>query len=107
MFTPDREQKEAAASAIQQKWRRRQAITKQERYQRDHDHAIVGIQSALKAHLSRKRMLSLHSPASGADGGRGLDDESSESSEAIEMVQSAVRGYFTRQMVLQDLRQNR
>lgn len=111
MFTPDREKKAAAASTIQQNWRRKQAVAKQQRYQRDSDDTIVGIQSVLKAHLARKRVLSLHRPAGGADGGgRGWEDvdgESSESSEAIEVIQSAMRGYLTRQMLLQDLPQNR
>lgn len=113
MFTPDHGKKAAAASTIQQGWRRRQAIAKQQRYQKDGNDAIVGIQSALRAHLARKRALPLYPSAGRASGetamedGRGLegvDGESSESSEAVEVIQSAMRGHLTRQMLLQDHR---
>lgn len=116
MFTPDREKKNAAASTIQQTWRWRQAVAKQEKYQRENEDAIIGIQSALKAHLTRRKMLSLQNAPptiddrEGGIGGRGMevvDGELTDSDEAIEVIQSAVRGYFTRQMVLQDLQQNR
>lgn len=113
VFTPHREKTEAAASLIQLTWRKRQAVVKQERYQKETKGAIVSIQSALKAHLIRKRTAFLQNGSSAADsasdpagGGRDLDSESCGSSEAVEAIQSAVRGYFTRQMVLQDLGQS-
>ena len=113
VLMPDKEKRESAASTIQQSWRRRQATAKQERYQKENEDAIVGIQSALKAHLVRKRTISLRSgsisptavnPSPGSDD---LADGCSDSSDAIELIQSVARGYFTRQMALQDLRQSR
>lgn len=117
VFTPDREKKNVAASTIQHTWRRRRAVAKQEKYQRENEEAIIGIQSALKGHLARRRTLSLQNapptpPAVCSNdgeegvGGRGME-EADDSDEAIEVIQSAVRGYFTRQMVLQDLQQSR
>ena len=121
-------QRETAASTIQTSWRKRQARAKQERYQREAEEAIVGLQSALKAHLARKKAVSsvalpptsrsssppLFTPAlpeSGDSSGQPADHEGVWSEEepvssdtAIELVQSALRGYLTRQMALQDLK---
>lgn len=103
-----------AASTIQHSWRRRQAITKQEKYQKDSEDAIVNLQSALRAHLARKGIAtSLTKPPALTvhpdNKGRGLDmgDQDRNSSDAVELIQSAMRGYLTRQMTLQDLRQRR
>ena len=83
-------------------------MVKQERYQRENEEAIVALQSALRAHLVRKRMLSLQSPQdSGGRSMEGVDGESVNSDDAVEMIQSALRGHFTRQMILQDLQPNR
>ena len=80
-------------------------MAKQERYQRQNEAAVVGIQSALKAHLVRKRMLALQSEPP-LDAAVGSSDEiESDSSEAVELIQSAIRGYFTRQMALRDFKQ--
>lgn len=116
-FSAAREKRESAASTIQQNWRRKRAIAKQERYQRENEDAIITIQSALKAHLVRKRIVPLESLSvvdTGAEreverevGEEDVDGESTASSEAIEVIQSAVRGYFTRKMALQDLKQER
>ena len=105
-FPPDKEQKAIAASTIQQNWRKRRAVAKQERYQRENEAAVVGIQSALKAHLVRKRMLALQSEPPPLDTAVGSSDEmESDSSEAVELIQSAIRGYFTRRMALRDFKQ--
>ena len=118
VLSAGKSQKESAASTIQQHWRRRQARLKQERYQRESEDAIINLQSTLKAHLARKKVISSHplppSPSPSPppppavteevlDGG----EESSDSSEAIQLVQSALRGYLTRQMALQDLKRKR
>jgi len=109
VFGADRERREAAASTIQHTWRKRRAIAKQEHFQRENEDTIVGLQSALKAHLVRKRMISLQgsSPAHGNQEEVDAGHESADSFEDIEVIQSAVRGHFTRQMALQDLRQIR
>lgn len=120
-------QRESAAATIQTSWRKRQARAKQERYQREAEEAIVDLQSALKAHLARKKVVSsvdppptshptspaLSTPALPESSGQPVEaeeewhGEGSESSDAaVELVQSALRGYLTRQMALQDLKKN-
>jgi uncharacterized protein (DUF3084 family) len=107
VFTQDKEKKNAAASVIQHSWRKKRAATKQEKYQRENDEAIVKVQSALKAHLTRQRVLSLSAPPHDSVKESVEEVESLDSDEAIETIQSAMRGYFTRQMVLQDLQHSR
>lgn len=80
-------------------------MVKQERYQRENEEAIVALQSALRAHLVRKRMLSLQPPRGSKV--EEVDGESVNSDDAVELIQSVLRGHFTRQMVLQDLQPNR
>ena len=87
---------------------------KQRKSQRETEDAMIDIQSTLSSHLARKKMLSsishLHSPnpvipnKKDMDVDDGGDSSAAESSEAIESIQSAMKGYLTRQMVLQDLR---
>ena len=72
--------REAAASIIQLNWKKRQAVVKQERYRKETEGTIVSIQSALKAHLVRKRTMLLQNgssaePAGGMTGGREVDGE--------------------------------
>lgn len=116
-----KEKRDSAAIAIQQTWRRRKAIEKQEKYQKENADAIVDVQSALRAHLARKKVVpsqnalvphdSMDFGVDGSGLGKGVvldvgeSDMSSESSDAVEVIQSAMRAYLTRQMVLQDLRQ--
>ena len=112
VFTPDKEKKENAASTIQQSWRRKQAISKQEKRQRETEDAIINIQSVLRGHLARKKILppqatsqvSIPLAVRSVEEDKNDDSEGSDSSEAIEIIQSAMKGYLTRQMALQDLK---
>ena len=107
----DKQKQDGAASIIQQHWRRRQATAKQEKYQKESEDSIVDIQRTLKAHLARKQSLSsnqIHQLSflteqlleSGKD--LGEDTDSEDSFDAIQVIQSAMKGHLTRQMVLQD-----
>ncbi len=90
-------------------------MAKQEKYQKESEDSIIDIQSALKAHLTRKKNLSTskisqssftgHPTESRKDLEMDEDADSEDSSDAIEIIQSAMKGYLTRQMVLQDHRQ--
>lgn len=104
----DKQKQNGAASTIQQHWRRRQAIAKQEKYEREKEDSIVDIQRALKAHLARKKSLSSHQfPEGGSSLEKEEEADSDDSSDAIQLLQSAMKGYLTRQMVLQDQRQKK
>lgn len=113
-MSPERERKEAAAITIQQQWRRRRAIHKQEKFQEATDQGILDIQSALRGHLIRKKVLLQQSPLNVEVSSHGKskveavpsdasDSDSSETSMAVERIQSALRGHAARQMALQDL----
>lgn len=100
---------DGAASTIQQRWRKRQAVARQERYQKENEESIINLQSVLKAHLARKRSFpTSYFPEQPVESEAGLQTEeadSEDSSDAIEMVQAALKGHLTRQMVLQDHQQ--
>ena len=109
MMTLEKERQEAAAVTMQQHWRRRQAIHKQNKFHAVTEQSILDIQSALRGHLTRKKMLSSksHSPlilSSSAEASSCISDsESLEMSVAVERIQAALRGHAARQMILQDL----
>lgn len=117
MMTPEKERREAAALTIQQQWRKRHAIRRQTKFQETTEQGILDIQSALRGHLTRKRMLSSQPPH--LDTTRTLhsseveavsvetdsdvsDSESSETCVAVERIQAALRGHVARQMALHD-----
>ena len=115
LLTPEKERQEEAAVTIQQRWKKRQAIQRQTKFQEATEQGILNIQSALRGHLTRKRMLSSHPPShsphtSEVDGGSLevstdiSDSESSETCLAVERIQAALRGHVARQMALHDLR---
>lgn len=104
---------EAAAKTIQQNWRRTKAVHRQDKYQRKMDDAMIDIQSAFQGHLVRTKLLSSSQSDSRSlsklelcDNVEGSEerDDSSGSSQAIELLQSAMKGYLTRQMTLLDLK---
>lgn len=116
-MTPKKERCEAAALTIQQQWRKRRAIRRQTKFQEATEQGILDIQSALRGHLTRKRMLLsqpphldtthlLHSSeveAIGLDTDSDISDsESSEMCVAVERIQAALRGHVARQMALHD-----
>ena len=115
MMTPEKERQEAAAVTIQQRWKKRQAIKRQNKFHEATEQGILDIQSALRGHLTRKKVLSSRSPLSltlspevsemeavvEIDGDS--NSESSETSLAVERIQAALRGHAARQMALQDL----
>ena len=120
-FTPDRENQDTAATTIQRQWRKKQSVQRQIKFQEQTEQASIDIQSALRGHLTRKKMLNDHissrhslipSPAHTITPSHSheyasyiSDDDSdgSESSVAVEKIQSALRGHVARQMALQDL----
>ena len=116
-MTPEKERREAAALTIQQQWRKRHAIRRQKKFQEATEQGILDIQSALRGHLIRKRVLlsqpphldttrSLHSSeveAVSLDTDSDVSDsESSETCVAVERIQAALRGHMARQMALHD-----
>ena len=122
-MSPEKERHQAAAVTIQQQWRKRHAVRRQTKFQEATEQGILDIQSALRGHITRRRMLSsqpsphasatagthsLHSIEVGADSvGMSSDASDSESSEtcvAVERIQAALRGHVARQMALHDLR---
>ncbi len=112
VFSPSKEKRDNAATTIQQNWKRRQATVKQEKHQRETEEVMVNIQSAFRGHLARKNILMVHEQqytpshqkhSNGSMSEDEIDSESTASSEAIELVQSTMKGYLTRQMTLQDL----
>ena len=116
MLTPDKEKWQQAAGVIQQQWRRRRAINRQQKFQEKTERAVVDIQCYLQGHLSRKTLLQQQTAEEHAgsqlqsipssDGVDGMSDISSgdESSAIIEDIQSAIRGHFTREMALRDFK---
>ena len=115
-MTPERERKEAAAMTIQQQWRKRQAVQRQNKFHHATEQGILDIQSALRGHMTRKKMLTCQPPSSLdhpslVDAGRGVieysdsgsDSDGSDTSLAVETIQAAMRGHTARQMALQDL----
>ena len=118
LLTPEKERQEEAAVTIQQQWKKRQAIQRQTKFQEATEQGILNIQSALRGHLTRKRMLSSqrphppsHSSHTGEVDSGSLevntdvsDSESSETCLAVERIQAALRGHVARQMALHDLR---
>ena len=115
-MTPEREKKEVAAMAIQQQWRKRQAVQRQNKFHETTEQGILDIQSALRGHMTRRKMLSCQPPPSldhppHVDEGRGVveysnagsDSDASDMSLAVETIQAAMRGHAARQMALQDL----
>ena len=120
LMTPEKEKREAAAVTIQQQWRKRHAIHRQTKFHEATEQGILDIQSALRGHLTRKRILSSQPPHHTAthSSHTGLseveagsvemssdvsDSESSETSLAVGRIQAALRGHVARQMVLHDL----
>ena len=120
-MSPEKERHQAAALTIQQQWRKRHAVRRQTKFQEATEQGILDIQSTLRGHITRKRMLSsqpsshasttarTHSPHSievGADSvGMSTDVSDSESSDmcmAVERIQAALRGHVARQMALHD-----
>jgi hypothetical protein len=123
-MSPEKERRQAAALTIQQQWRKRHAVHRQTKFQEATEQGILDIQSALRGHITRKRILSsqppssshtstttsIHSPHSievGA-GSVGMssdvsDSESSETCVAVDRIQAALRGHVARQMALHDL----
>ena len=100
--------------AIQQQWRKRQAIQRQSKFHEATEQGILDIQSALRGHLTRKKVLSSqlpHSPTkpqhtSDLEDAVDIDvsdSDSSETSLAVERIQAALRGHASRQMALQDI----
>ena len=116
MLTPDKEKRQQAAGVIQQQWKRRRAINRQQKFQEKTERAVVDIQCYLQGHLSRKTLLQQQTAEEHAgsqlqsipssDGVDGMSDSSSgdESSAIIEDIQSAIRGHFTREMALRDFK---
>ena len=121
-MSPEKERRQAAALTIQQQWRKRHAVCRQTKFQEATEQGILDIQSALRGHITRRRLLSsqplshtsatacthsLHSIEVGADSvGMSSDVSDSESSEtcvAVERIQAALRGHVARQMALHDL----
>ena len=124
-MTPEKERREAAALTIQQQWRKRDAIRRQTKFQEATEQGILDIQSALRGHITCKRMLlfqvqpshprttrSLHTSEVGPDGSMEMssdvsdscgDSESSDTCVAVEGIQAALRGHVARQMALHDL----
>lgn len=115
MMTPEKEQQEAAAVTMQQQWRRRQAIHKQNKFHTATEQSILDIQSALRGHLTRKKVLSskprgpvilsssISEVEAEVESSCISDSESSETSFVVERIQAALRGHAARQMILQDL----
>ena len=120
LMTPEKERREAAAVTIQQQWRKRHAIRRQTKFQEATEQGILDIQSALRGHLTRRKMLSSQPPhrttntrsshTSEVEAGSSVDmssdvsdSESSETSVAVERIQAALRGHVARQMALRDL----
>ena len=117
MMTPEKERQEAAAVTMQQQWRRRQAIHKQNKFHAATEQSILDIQSALRGHLTRKKVFSSKSRSplilsssvsevhveAEVESSCISDTESSETSLAVERIQAALRGHAARQMILQDL----
>jgi hypothetical protein len=123
-MSPEKERRQAAALTIQQQWRKRHAVHRQTKFQEATEQGILDIQSALRGHFTRKRILSsqpsssshattsTQSPDSIEVGVRigsvGMssdvsDSESSETCVAVERIQAALRGHVARQMALHDL----
>ena len=116
-MTPEKERREAAAVSIQQQWRKRQAVQRQTKFHEATEQGVLDIQSALRGHLARKKMLSCQPPPSPSlnrpsivNGGGsvvelsdGSESDSSDTSLAVERIQAALRGHAARQMALQDL----
>lgn len=112
MMTPEKKRQEAAAVTMQQQWRQKQAIHKQNKFHAATEQSILDIQSALRGHLTRNKVLSsksciLSSSVSEVEAEVESsfisDSESSETSLAVEIIQVALRGHAARQMILQDL----
>lgn len=115
VFTPGRERKETAAKTIQRNWKRTKAIRRQEKYQRETEDSLIYIQCAFQGHLARTKLLNSSQIDSGlslklcdrvgeVEGESEDGSDTSGSSEAIELVQSAMKGFLTRQMTLLDLK---
>lgn len=115
MKTPEKDRQEAAAVTMQLQWRRRQAIHRQNKFHAGTEQGILDIQSALRGHFTRKKMLFSLSPSrlslpSGVSEVEAevessciSDSDSSEMTLAIERIQAVLRGHAARQMILQDL----
>lgn len=115
-MTQEKERREAAAVTIQQQWRKRQAIQRQSKFHEATEQGILNIQSAVRGHLARKKLLSHQMPppypsqlpladelGSMEMSSNTSDGESSESSLAVERIQAALRGHAAREMALKDL----
>lgn len=115
-MTQEKERREAAAVTIQEQWRKRQAIQRQSKFHEATEQGILNIQSAVRGHLARKKLLSHQMPPlypsqlpltdeleSMAMSSNTSDGESSESSLAVERIQAALRGHAAREMALKDL----
>ena len=90
---------------IQQQWKRKQASHKQAKFQEATEQGILVIQSAMRGHFTRKKLLSSPpAPHTSEDILAGSDSESSfEISLAAERIQAVLRGHVARQMALHDL----
>ncbi len=95
------QKKELAAMVIQRNWKKHKSLRRQKKFLKDTEDAMINIQSVFRGHIARQRLLlsslKKEEPSESSS-------ESSDTSEAIELVQSAMKGFLTRHSIIKDMK---